>query len=141
MLSSGCQDTIRATVWLATQPEHIYYRIQQISEALDLPYHFLAKSLQSLVRANILESHRGANGGVKLSASPANITLISIIEAIDGSILFDRCLLGMGDCEAEKPCAMHGQWEVWRQEIHDMYSATVLSDMVKDVSLQKIKRL
>jgi Rrf2 family protein len=128
-------------VWLATKPSEIYFRIQKISEALDLPYHFLAKSLQSLVHANILESHRGANGGVKLASLPTDITIISIIEAIDGSVLFDRCLLGIGDCEAEKPCAMHAQWEVWRQEMHDMYSATMLSDMVKDFTLHKIKRL
>jgi len=141
MLSSACQDTIRAAVWLATKPKDEYYHIQTISEALDLPYHFLAKSLQKLVHANILISHRGANGGVKLSRSASEITLISIINAVDGTALFDACLLGIGECEAEKPCALHAQWEIWRNEMDAMYSAMRLDELVADFSSSKIKRL
>jgi len=141
MLSSACQDTIRAAVWLATKPIDDYYRIQTISEALNLPYHFLAKSLQKLVHADILTSHRGANGGVKLSRDASEITLISIINAVDGTTLFDTCLLGIGECEAEKPCALHAQWEIWRNEMEAMYSAMRLDELVADFTASKIKRL
>ena len=141
MLSSACQDTIRACVWLATRPQDDYFRIQTISEALDLPYHFLAKSLQKLVHANILTSHRGSNGGVKLSRNASDITLISIIYAVDGTTLFDMCLLGIGECEAEKPCALHAQWDIWRSEMDAMYSAMRLDELVADFSMSKIKRL
>ena len=141
MLSSACQDTIRACVWLATKPKDNYSRIHIISEALDLPYHFLAKSLQKLVHANILVSHRGSNGGVKLARNPSDITLISIIHAIDGTTLFDRCLLGIGECESEKPCALHAQWDIWRSEMDTMYSAMRLDELVADFSMSKIKRL
>jgi len=141
MLSSACQDTIRACVWLATKPQNDYFRIQTISEALHLPYHFLAKSLQKLVHAKILVSHRGSNGGVKLSRSAADINLISIIYAVDGTTMFDKCLLGIGECEAEKPCALHAQWEIWRNEMEGMYSAMRLDELVADFSSSKIKRL
>lgn len=141
MLSSACQDTIRAAVWLATKPLDEYHRIQIISEVLNLPYHFLAKSLQKLVHAEILTSHRGASGGVKLSRNASEITLISIIHAVDGTVLFDTCLLGIGECEAEKPCALHAQWEIWRNEIDAMYSAMRLEELVADFANSKIKRL
>jgi Rrf2 family protein len=141
MLSSACQDTIRACVWLSTKPVDEFYRIQDISDALSLPYHFLAKSLQKLVHANILISHRGASGGVKLAHPTAKITLFSLIEAIDGTTFFDACILGMGDCEAETPCALHAQWDIWRTEMFEMYSATRLNEITDDVLRRKVKRL
>jgi Rrf2 family iron-sulfur cluster assembly transcriptional regulator len=141
MLSSACQDTIRAAVWLSTKPKDEYHHIQVISEELNLPYHFLAKSLQTLVRCNILISRRGANGGVKLAKSSSDISLISLIEAIDGSRFFDACILGIGDCEDEKPCALHAQWEKWRTEMHEMYCAMRLDEITDDVLLRKIKRI
>ena len=141
MLSSACQDTIRAAVWLSTKPQDDYFHIQKISDSLDLPYHFLAKSLQTLVHNHILISRRGANGGVKLAQNASDITLISIIEAVDGSKFFDACVLGIGDCEDEKPCALHAQWVKWRTEMHEMYSAMRLEEITDDVLLRKIKRL
>lgn len=141
MLSSACQDTIRAVVWLSTKPQDEYFHIQTISDALDLPYHFLAKSLQKLVHTNILLSRRGSNGGVKLAKPSVEITLISIIDAVDGSTFFDTCVLGIGDCEDEKPCALHAQWEKWRTEMQEMYSAMRLNEITDDVLLRKIKRL
>lgn len=141
MLSSACQDTIRAAVWLSTKPKDDYFHIQKISESLDLPYHFLAKSLQTLVRCNILVSRRGANGGVKLSKSASDITLISLIEAVDGSKLFDACILGIGDCEDEKPCALHAQWDIWRQEMSEMYNVMKLSEITEDILHRKVKRI
>jgi Rrf2 family protein len=141
MLSSACQDTIRAAVWLSTKPVGEFHRIQVISEALELPFPFLAKSLQKLVHAGIFISQRGAAGGVTLSREATEITLISIIEAVDGTTFFDACVLGIGDCEAEKPCALHAQWDVWRQEMLEMYSAMRLSEITEDVMQRRVKRI
>jgi len=141
MLSSACQDTIRAAVWLSTKPKGEFHRIQKISESLELPFHFMAKSLQKLVHAGILISQRGAAGGVTLAKDPSDITLLSMIEAVDGSAFFDACVLGIGDCEAEKPCALHAQWDVWRQEMLGMYDAMRLSEITEDVLHRKIKRI
>lgn len=141
MLSSACQDTIRAAVWLSTKPEGEFHRIQEISQALNLPFHFMAKSLQKLVYAGILLSQRGAAGGVTLAKKASDITLISIIDAVDGSAFFDACVLGIGDCEAETPCSLHAQWDVWRQEILALYSVMKLDEIVDDVVTHKVKRL
>jgi Rrf2 family protein len=141
MLSSACQDTIRAAVWLSTKPEGEFHRIHTISDELGLPFHFLAKSLQKLVHAGILVSQRGASGGVALAKNSSEISLLSIIEAVDGTTFFDSCVLGIGDCESEKPCALHAQWDIWRQEMITMYSAMRLSEIKDDVTLRKVKRI
>lgn len=141
MLSSACQDTIRAAVWLSTKSSGEFWRIQIISDELNLPFHFLAKSLQKLVHAGILASQRGASGGVTLAKPSSEITLLSIITAVDGTTFFDACVLGIGNCEAETPCALHAQWDIWRQEMLEMYSAMRLSEITDDVLLRKIKRI
>lgn len=141
MLSSACQDTIRAAVWLGIQEQGKYYRIQTISEALDLPFNFLAKSLQKLVHANLLTSMRGAAGGVALAKPASQIKLIEIILAVDGSTFFDNCVLGMGECESEVPCSLHSQWSQWRDEINDLYSAMTIGEITDDFFLRKIKRI
>jgi Rrf2 family iron-sulfur cluster assembly transcriptional regulator len=141
VLSSACQDTIRACVWLSTRQSLEFFRIHNISNELNLPYHFLAKSLQKLIRANILVSSRGASGGVKLARDSNDIALLSIIKAVDGDTFFDSCVLGMGDCESETPCSLHAQWDIWRTEIHDMYEVTKLSEISEDFFRSKVKRL
>lgn len=141
MLSSACQDTIRAAVWLSTKPVGEFHRIQEISEALDLPFHFMAKSLQKLVHAGIIISQRGAAGGVTLSRDASEITLLTIIDAVDGSTFFDACVLGIGNCESEKPCALHSQWDKWRQEMLEMYDAMCLSEITDDILQRRIKRI
>jgi len=128
-------------VWLSLQPQGQFYRIHTISEALDLPFNFLAKSLQKLVKADILLSMRGASGGVTLAKPSSQITLIEIIHAVDGNSFFDDCVLGMGECESETPCSLHAQYSVWRQEIHTMYSAMSIGEISDDYFLRKIKRI
>ncbi len=80
-------------------------------------------------------------GGVKLAHNTHDITLLSIIKAVDGEMFFDACVLGMGDCESETPCPLHTQWDIWRTEIHDMYHVTKLSEISDDFFRRKIKRL
>lgn len=141
MLTSACKDAIRAIVWLAVQPTGQYYRISQIASALDLPFPFLSKTFQKLVKAGIVISHRGAAGGVLLAMPAQELSLITIVEAVDGTRFFDECVLGIGSCESETPCALHAQWDVWREEMERMLGAMRVSELVDDVELRKIKRL
>jgi len=57
---------------------------QDISRQYDIPLEYLLKILQQLVRANLLKSKRGPNGGFALAKSPNKISLVQIIEAVDG---------------------------------------------------------
>ena len=57
---------------------------QDIAKKYDIPLEYLLKLLQQLVKANILHSKRGPHGGFSLAKTPNNITILNIIEAIDG---------------------------------------------------------
>jgi len=59
---------------------------QNVSKEYDIPLEYLLKILQQLVRANVLRSKRGPRGGFSLAKPPAKITMLDIIEAVDGPL-------------------------------------------------------
>ena len=60
---------------------------QDISKQYDIPLEYLLKILQQLVRANVLRSKRGPRGGFSLAKPPKKITMLQIIEAVDGPVV------------------------------------------------------
>jgi len=60
---------------------------QRISKQYNIPLEYLLKILQQLVRANLLRSKRGPRGGFSLAKSPGSITMLEIIEAVDGPVV------------------------------------------------------
>jgi Rrf2 family protein len=59
---------------------------QDISRQYDIPLEYLLKILQQLVRANVLRSKRGPRGGFSLAKTPNKITMLEVIEAVDGPL-------------------------------------------------------
>lgn len=79
-----------------------------VARRFDLPESALAKSFQSLVRAGVLSSRRGPNGGYRLDREPKDVTLAEVIEALGGSDRrHGRCLLEERQCSAGGTCALH----------------------------------
>ena len=60
---------------------------QSIAKKYNIPLEYLLKILQQLVRANILRSKRGPRGGFNLARSPKKITLLEVIEAVEGPMI------------------------------------------------------
>jgi Rrf2 family transcriptional regulator, iron-sulfur cluster assembly transcription factor len=141
MLSSACKDALRALVYLASKQDSKLLSISKISSELDLPFHFLSKTMQKLIKAGILSSSRGASGGVMLAKDTAAVKVFDVVKAIDGEGFFDNCVLGIAECQSENPCALHSVWESRRDEWKSMLEATTLAELADDVKLQKTKRL
>ncbi len=139
ILSSACQDVIRALVFLSKQKELI--QVKKITDELNMPYHFLSKNIQTASKAGLVESKRGADGGIKLAKHPSQIKIIDIIKAIDGDKYFDMCLLGIGSCECENPCALHEEWFKRKDELVEIFEAISLEDIQKDIDSHKITRI
>ncbi len=85
-LTHACGYAIHAIVYLARQKEDRLVASHHIAEAQGLPERFLVKVLKPLVSAQVLLSLRGPNGGYRLARTPKTITLLEIIEAVDGPI-------------------------------------------------------
>lgn len=139
VFSSACQDVIRAVVYLHDKDELVQAR--KISEDLQVPFHFLSKNMQIVAKAGIVISKRGVDGGMKLAKPATEIKIMDIIRAVDGDKYFDNCILGIGLCDAETPCSLHEEWVKRKNELVEIFEATSLADISKDLATQKILRI
>lgn len=131
LLSKSCEYGLRATLYLASKDGNEFISIRQISDKLDISYHFLTKILQQLTAKGLLESFKGPNGGVRLAKAGKEIQLLDIVTAIDGAELFTECVLGLPGCGMKKPCALHDQWMNHREGIKNMMGATTLYELAE----------
>lgn len=128
-----------ATV-LAQLEEGVTASAAQLANYFALPPAFLAKQLKALVRAGILSAATGPHGGYRLARPPAAITLLHIVEAVDGSAAPYECrelrqqgtgALPARDCQhtcilAAKMIAAH---EAWRTSLASTTLAGVLAEL------------
>ncbi|HLR76554.1 MAG TPA: Rrf2 family transcriptional regulator [Balneolaceae bacterium] len=132
LLSKSCEYGLRAALFLASVDEEGYISIREISDKLDISFHFLTKILQQLKAEELVASFKGPNGGVQLAKPGQSIKLLDIIEAIDGDDLFNECVLGLPGCGDRKPCAMHNKWTDHRKGIKEMLEITTLKELAEE---------
>lgn len=129
LLSKACIYGLRASLYLASNQNGNYVSISIMSEKLGISFHFLTKVLQHLSSAGLMESHKGPNGGIRLTKSGSEVSLFDIVEAIDGRKLFTECALGLPGCGTEKPCPLHEKWAETRDSIRTMLQETNLVEL------------
>ena len=94
MLSNTSKYAIRAVIYLALFAEdEKKIGIKQISSDLGIPTPFLGKILQTLAKHKVLSSTKGPHGGFGMGKDPAEVSLIDIVDIIDGRDLFTKCLI------------------------------------------------
>lgn len=82
---------------------------QSIAEQEEIPLRFLLKIMRSLARSGIIKSYRGVEGGYALARLPEQITMLDVIEAVEGPVRISRCLLQPDYCSKNytKCCPVH----------------------------------
>jgi Rrf2 family iron-sulfur cluster assembly transcriptional regulator len=105
--------------------------IKEIANCSGVPSPYLAKLVKKLVDAGILASRRGTGGGAWLDRSASTISVLEISEAIDGSHILDRCLLGFDTCSDDRSCPTHAFWKVEREGIRKILLETTLADVIE----------
>ncbi len=83
---------------------------RRITAAMDIPRNFLSHILATLVRHDVLKSKSGPAGGYTLGRPASEITLLEVIEIIEGPVGVDECILGGGTCDWTGPCPLHHAW-------------------------------
>lgn len=133
MLSKTCTYAIQGAIYIALQPPDIYTPIGTIAKALNIPFQFLKKILQTLTQAGILVSYRSPKGGVALARAANTITLFEIVEAIDSSDIFTQCILKLPGCGHTKPCPLHDSWSVERMRLRTVFEQTTLGGVADQI--------
>lgn len=131
---------VRAVLELATNDSNERLTAEEIAERRAIPLAFLSKTLGRLAEVGIVTTRRGVKGGVELGRPPANITLLEVVEAIDGPIALNECVLNEDACRWTDSCPVHGVWCQLQNQLRSQLEAMSFRDMMngKPLELQPI---
>jgi Rrf2 family transcriptional regulator, iron-sulfur cluster assembly transcription factor len=133
IFSSSTEYAIRGLSELASRGLPGCVMLDELVAGTDLPRDFLAKIFQKLVRADILHSAKGRGGGFMLARPAHEITLMQILQAIEGSQPLDRCVVGLEQCNDQMPCPQHDLYKPIRQRLKDYMNTTTLADLASSL--------
>ena len=135
--SRSAEYAIRAFIFLAAVPEGKYAMVKQIAEQCDIPAHFLAKILQQMARKGFLRSSKRPTGGFCLRMPADEISMLQLVDTIDGLADYERCPGGMTECNDSAPCGMHDTWKALRSRIMEYLEHTSIEDLAKALAQKK----
>jgi Rrf2 family transcriptional regulator, iron-sulfur cluster assembly transcription factor len=117
---------------LARRPVGSVVMIDEVSREERIPKSFAAKIFQSLAKGGLVKSNRGTGGGFTLMKKAGEITVLEVIEAIEGKIALQRCLSeDEPKCEHFGGCALCGLFEQAQDRVKEVFSRTTLADLMK----------
>lgn len=120
---------VRAVLHLARSGDQ-RIATSMIAEAQRIPPSFLAKIISQLSIAGLLRTSRGARGGVTLARDAKDITLLEVIEAIDGPIQLNECVGDNGSCSFDDDCPLRPVWCDAQEELVGRLKGTNFADMM-----------
>lgn len=110
-LSKASEYAIRGVLYLAINySEDKVSVVEEISKAQDVPLPYTAKLFQALARKGFVTSFKGQKGGFVLARHPRDISLLDVIEAMEGPIFLNVCLIYSGYCPRDVTCSVHDVW-------------------------------
>ena len=125
MISQTTEYALRAIVFLAdqTEPQTNY----QIAEATQIPVGYLAKVMQTLSRAQLVHAQRGLHGGFVLERESEQLTVLEVVNAVDGIRRFHECPLGLHGIHL---CPLHRSLDDAAQAIESTFGDTTIADLI-----------
>lgn len=114
-----------------------FVMLDKLTDQASLPREFLAKIFRQLVEAGLLASAKGPGGGFALARPAHEISILQIIEAVDGGHQIDGCVVGLAKCNDQVPCPQHDLFKPIRQRLRAYLSTTTLADTAASLKEKK----
>ena len=120
---------VRVMVYLAGRPEGERTLLPTLAQATGTPESFLSKVLQALTRARLISSWRGKSGGFSILPEGRSASLYDVIEAVDGPIRLNLCLVSGQGCGRMPNCPAHPVWARAQQAMMDVLTSASISEL------------
>lgn len=115
---------VRVVLELAATGTEGRVRGEDVGDRHSVPRGVMTRILARLAACGIADTRRGAGGGVKLAKPPSEISLLEVVEAIDGPVELNRCTRRPGECPRDSFCAIHPVWlclqSDFRERLHSI---------------------
>lgn len=131
---------LRMMAALVRKPEGIL-SVRSAAEENDVPYSFARSIQHDLVRAGMVESLRGSRGGMRIAVDPKEVTLLSVVEAIQGPVSVSTCDTAGENgapCPRMSQCRFNPIWEGACRLLVNYFSSVTLHDIVFDVKAPSV---
>ena len=111
---------------------------KDVADAYGIPPEALAKILQRLAKAGLLQSQHGTNGGYTLARPPEKISVAEIIDALEGPIGFTECNSAPGCCELEPSCTVRSNSLVISRALRRTLAEIRLTDLIRPLHFSHV---
>lgn len=135
MLSLTCKASIKAVVYLGSKvASGDKTSLKEVASFTNENEHTVGKLLQKLVKAEIINSAKGPNGGFYMTEKQTGQKILKIVEAIDGKEVFKQCGLGLSKCSETRPCPLHNEYKPIRELFMNMCNDKQVRDLFENVN-------
>ena len=135
MFSKTCEYALRATIYIAQKSsDEKRIGIDEISKAIDSPHHFTAKILQYLSGDNVISSAKGPNGGFFITSKQKQLPVRAVLHALGEDAVLQKCVLGLRECSESKPCPMHAQYKLIKQQLIQLFESKTIGQLAGDIN-------
>lgn len=114
---------------LANIPTGEKVSVRQVADSCHIPQRFLATIVHRLSKAGLIRSMKGSNGGIWLARPGSEITLLDVLDVIEGPIRMVECQQQKGACRLEDDCPAKGFWDVIHERILDSFGSTTIEEI------------
>jgi Rrf2 family protein len=122
---------------IPSKPRSGLVMLDRLTEQAGLPREFLAKIFRQLVERGILISAKGPGGGFALARPAHDISLLQVVEAVDGGSQVEGCVVGLAKCNDHMPCPQHDLFKPIRQRLRNYLATTTLADTAASLKEKK----
>jgi Rrf2 family protein len=138
-LTRAADYAVRVTIQLATLPENQRALLPTLARATGAPLSFLSKVLQGLCRAGFVVSRRGHSGGFELLPAGRQASIRQVIEAIDGPICLNLCMVSGTSCKRQSFCPAHPIWEKAQEAMLEVLNAAKVADLATQAVAPRVQ--
>src|SRR5262249_526337 len=132
-LTRAADYAIRVMIHMAALPPGTRTSRTELATAASCPDQFLSKVLQDLTRAGLVISHRANTGGFDLAELRRNVSLLEIVEAVEGPMRLNLCLTHDTACERQSWCPAHPVWARAQEAMVAVLRSSTIADLAKQV--------
>jgi len=133
-LTRAADYAVRVMVHLAGLPVGTRTTRDELAAHGDVPEHFLSKILQSLARSGLIAAHRGMMGGYELARPAESVTLLDVVEAMEGPLVLNVCVAEGPTCQRKGWCSVHRVWADAQNALTAVLRAATLKQLAEEAA-------
>lgn len=135
-ISAKSRYAVRALIELAQHNGDSPVPIADIAARRGIPLQFLEQLFSTLRKAGILNSHRGVRGGFSFKKLPEDVSVLDVVQVLDGNVAPASCTVG-APCDKREACVMNEVWSDVKSNMEEVLGAANIADLAYRESLMQ----